>query len=129
MKEKFEGLLEQGKSYIESGKQNEGLALIKEGLAGLKDEVSFGHCFEIGMVLTAVKDSNGYRIPEWQRLSVWLLQKAVDNKTGIEFLEANGQQQVVEMLRRMLNAAKGELQAREKIEDIYQNVMDFLNRA
>jgi hypothetical protein len=124
MKEKFESMLEQGKRYIENGNQREGLPLIKQGLVGLKDEISFGHCFEIGMALTAVKDSSGNRILDWHRVATWLLQKCVDNETGMKFLENNGQQQVIMIITGMLNAAKGELG--ESIDNICHSAMRFL---
>jgi hypothetical protein len=121
MKEKYESMLEQGKSCLESGNQKEGLALIREGLVGLKDEISFGHCFEIGMVLIGTRKSAGL---DWHRVGTWLLQKAVDNDTGMKFLEDNGQQQIVMVLTGMLNAAKGDLG--ESIENICHSAMRFL---
>ena len=124
MKEKFENMLDQGKSHIESGNLQEGLPLIKQGLVGLKDEISFGHCFEIGMVLTSVKDASGNRVLDWHRVATWLLQKCVDNDAGMKFLEDNGQQQVIMIITGMLNAAKSELG--ESIDNICHSAMRFL---
>jgi hypothetical protein len=114
------GLLDLGLNYSkDASKLNEGIKMIKNGLTMLGDDVPFEYCYEIGLLLNNVKDESGVRVPEFQEEAIRLLEKAVADSAGIEKLEQTAGAQAVTMLNSMLDSAKGEYEARKKI-NVYE---------
>ena len=88
-----------------------GLYVIEKALDTLGDNVSFGHCFELGPLLAGISDSNGDKVQKYQRLSAKFLQIALANSDGMALLEANMGPQVVMVLKGLLNSVNGWLSA------------------
>ena len=99
----------------------EGVVLIIKGLHCLKDNKfpSFGQCLQVSELLGNIKGEDGYRVPHFHDLSILLLEKVFSSEyeEGRAFYEnhPNGAE-YLKIKQEILNAAKGEQAARQKID-------------